>query len=162
MSITKKLEELGIVLPEAPSPRGLYSPYVISGSLLYLSGTGGLPDGQPLPANTDTPLSEGRVGAEYTLQDGKMAARASALSALAMAKAALGSLDRVVRIVKMTGFVASAPGFHRQPEVMNGASELFAEVFGKERGLGVRSAVGVASLPFGLPVEIEVTMEILP
>ncbi|MUL49256.1 RidA family protein [Mycobacterium sp. CBMA293] len=150
MSVTDRLAELGIELPEVVAPLAAYVPAVRTGNLVYTSGQ--LPmQGGKLPA-------EGKVGAEVTADDGKALARVCALNALAAVHALVG-IDSVVRVVKVVGFVASAPGFSGQPAVINGASELLGEVFGAA-GAHARSAVGVSELPLNAPVEVELIVEI--
>jgi enamine deaminase RidA (YjgF/YER057c/UK114 family) len=150
MNAEKRLTELGIILPEAPRPLAAYIPAVSSGNLLFVSGQICLVNGE---------LShKGRVGREISLEQGYQAARTATINSLAIVKAELGSLDRVTRVVKVVGYVASDPDFHDQPKVINGASELLAEVFG-DQGRHARSAVGVSSLPLNTPVEIEVILE---
>lgn len=151
MRIEQKLKQLGIVLAKATSPIGSYVNAVRTGNLLYLAGKGpGLP-GQPLPT--------GKVGRDLTVEQAYVYARETGLNLLAVMKAELGDLDRVRRIVKVLGMVNAVPEFGQQPEVINGCSDLFVEVFG-ERGRHARSAVGMGSLPRGIPVEIEVIVEI--
>ena len=145
MSALARLAELGIALPEVPAPAAAYIPAVRTGTLVYTSG------------QVARGLS-GKVGAEISETDAKDAARTCALNALAAVDALVG-LDSVVRVVKVLGFVASAPGFTGQPEVINGASELLGEVFG-DAGAHARSAVGVAELPLGVPVEVELIVEV--
>ena len=145
MSALARLAELGIALPEVPAPAGAYIPAVRTGTLVYTSG------------QIARGLS-GKVGAEISETDAKDAARTCALNALAAVDALVG-LDSVVRVVKVVGFVASAPGFTGQPGVINGASELLGEVFG-DAGAHARSAVGVAELPLGVPVEVELIVEV--
>ena len=150
MSVTDRLAELGIELPEVVAPLASYVPAVRTGNLVYTSGQ--LPmQGGKLPA-------EGKVGAEVSTDDGKALARICGLNALAAVHALVG-IDSVVRVVKVVGFVASAPGFNGQPAVVNGASELFGEVFGPA-GAHARSAVGVSELPLNAPVEVELIVEI--
>ena len=144
--IEARLTELGITLPAAPAPAANYVPYVISGNLLYVSG-------QISPV-------KGRLGADMAVPAGAEAARGCGLALLAQAKAALGSLDRVKRVVRLGGFVSSTPEFTDQPEVINGCSNLMVEVLG-ERGRHARSAVGMGSLPSDVPVEIEAVIRIL-
>lgn len=143
-----RLKELGYELPEAPKPVAAYVPTVQTGNLVFVSGQG--------PFGTGV---TGKVGADVTVEQAQDAARITCLNGLAQIKAAVGDLGRVTRIVKLTVFVASAPGFGDQPKVANGASELLQEVFG-EAGRHARSAVGVAELPFDIPVEIEFTVEV--
>ena len=145
MSALARLAELGIALPEVAAPAGAYVPAVRTGTLVYTSG------------QVARELS-GKVGAEVSEADAKDAARSCALNALAAIDALVG-LDSVVRVVKVLGFVASAPGFTGQPGVINGASELLGEVFG-DAGAHARSAVGVAELPLGVPVEVEMIVEV--
>jgi len=148
-----RLKELGITLPAAPAAIGIYVPAVRVGNLLFVSGHGpaNLPDGtRPL----------GKVGGDLTLQQGKDSARRTGLNVLTSVQSTLGSLDRVVRVVKVLGMVSVAPGFTEMPAVINGFSELMVEVFGKERGTGARSAVGMASLPQNIPVEVEAVFEV--
>jgi enamine deaminase RidA (YjgF/YER057c/UK114 family) len=147
---TERLAELGVTLPAAVVPLGAYVPAVRTGNFVYTSGQLPLHDGQP------THL--GKVGAEVTPDEAKIAARTCALNALAAVNALVG-VDAVVRVVKVVGFVASAPGFHGQPGVVNGASDFLGEVFGAA-GAHARSAVGVAELPLGVPVEVELIVEV--
>ncbi len=138
------------MLPAAPKPVGNYVEWVRVGNLLYLSGHG--PSAQW--------RGKGKVGGEVSVEQGNQAAREVGLLLLATTRDALGSLDKVKRVVKIFGMVNSAPGFGDQPKVINGCSDLMAEVFGETAGKGVRSAVGMAELPFGLPVEIEMILEV--
>jgi len=149
--IDARLAELGISLPEVVRPVGAYVPAVRSGSYVYVSGQ--------LPLVAGKLVFVGKVGAEVTPEQGKEAARVSGINALAALASVVGSLDKVKRIVKVTGFVASAPGFTAQPGVVNGASDLFKDVFG-ETGQHARSAIGVAELPLGVPVEVELIAEV--
>lgn len=150
MSIDARLTELGITLPDAPAPAANYVPYVQSGDLLFVSGQiAAGPDG----------LIRGRLGDGMDVAQGAQAARACGLSLLAQARAAAGSLDRIARVVKLTGFVASTPEFTDQPEVINGCSNLMVEVFG-DRGRHARAAVSAAALPRGVAVEIEAIFEL--
>jgi len=146
VSATARLAELGIELPPVATPAGAYLPAVRTGNLVYTAGQ--------VPRDAAT----GKVGAEVSADDAKAAARTCALQALAAVDALVG-LDSVTRVVKVVGFVASAPGFGGQPAVVNGASELLGEVFG-EAGQHARSAVGVAELPGGVPVEVELIVEV--
>lgn len=145
MTIETRLAELGIVLPDAPAPAANYVPYVISGNLLYVSG-------QISPV-------KGRLGADLGVDEGAAAARACGLALLAQARAALGSLDRVGRVVRLGGFVNSTPDFTDQPEVINGCSNLMVEVFG-DKGRHARAAVSAPALPRGVAVEIDAIFEI--
>ncbi|WP_323742979.1 MULTISPECIES: RidA family protein [unclassified Rathayibacter] len=144
--IAERLAELGIELPAVAAPAGAYVPAVVQGSLVYTAGQ--------IPFVNGTLATVGKVGAEVSPEVAKDLARVCVLNALAAVADAIGSLDRVTQIVKLTGFVASGPGFTGQPGVINGASELLGEVFG-EAGRHARSAVGVAELPLGAPVEVE-------
>lgn len=148
MSVSARLQELGIVLPDPVQPSGVYVRYVHTGNLLFISGTGPGPE-----------IPTGTLGQDMTLEQGYAAARSVGLSLLATAQEALGDLDRVKRLVKLIGMVNSAPDFVDHPKVINGCSELFVEVFG-EAGYGTRSAIGFVSLPSGIPVEIECTFEV--
>ena len=150
MTVAQRLAELGLTLPAVSAPVAAYVPAVQTGQLVYTSGQ--------LPFVDGTLPRTGKVGAEVSSEDAKADARQCALNALAAIDSLVG-LDAVTRIVKVVGFVASAPGFTGQPGVINGASELFGEVFG-DAGVHARSAVGVAELPLGTPVEVEVIAEI--
>jgi len=151
MKTEQRLQELGIELATPTSPMANYVNAVRTGNLLYLAGKGpGLP-GKPLPT--------GKVGRDLTVEQAYGHARETGLSLIAVMKAELGDLDRVKRIVKVLGMVNAIPEFGNQPEVINGCSDLFVEVFG-DRGRHARSAVGMGSLPRGIPVEIEVIVEI--
>ena len=150
-SIDARLSELGIELPEAKAPLANYVPCVRTGNLLFVSGQ------VPLGANGLEFV--GRCGSEYGIEEGRAAARLCALNILAQAKAALGSLDHVKRIVKVNGYVNSTPDFNDHPKVINGASDLFADVFG-EAGRHARAAIGVANLPSGVAVEVEAVLEV--
>jgi enamine deaminase RidA (YjgF/YER057c/UK114 family) len=145
-----RLNERKITLPSPPKPVGNYVEWVRVGNLLYLSGHGGGPQWR----------GKGKVGKEINVKQGYQAAREVGLSLLATTRDALGSLDKVKRVVKIFGMVNSDPGFGDQPKVINGCSDLMTEVFGESNGKGVRSAVGMAGLPFGIPVEIEMILEV--
>jgi len=150
-SIEARLQEKGITLPNVAAPAANYVPSVISGNMLYISGQVPFVDGK---------ISHtGKLGAEFKVEDGYACARICAINILAAAKAALGDLDRVVRVVKLGGFVNSTPDFTDQPKVVNGASDLMAEAFG-DAGKHARAAVGVGSLPRGVAVEVEAIFEI--
>jgi enamine deaminase RidA (YjgF/YER057c/UK114 family) len=149
--IEKRLKELGIELPASPEPRFTYIPCARTGNLIYLSG-------QDCRVNGELMVT-GKLGGELTIEQGQAAARQTMINCIAVMKGYLGDLDRVVRIVKLLGFVNSAPGFADQPYVMNGASNLLVEVFG-ENGRHARSAIGTSELPFHTPVEIELIAEI--
>lgn len=146
-----RLAELGIKLPKPPAPAAAYAPTVRTGPYIYIAGQLPLVDGQP--------AYEGRLGDGVTIDQATQAARRCAINLLAVLKAELGDLSRVKQVVRLTGFVASAPAFHEQHKVVNGASELLGEVFG-EAGKHTRSAVGVAVLPFDVPVEIDAIVEV--
>lgn len=148
--VTARLAEMGLTLPAVAAPLAAYVPAVRTGNLVYTSGQ--------LPLIGGEPTHAGKVGAEVSPEDGKIAARTCALNALAAIDALVG-VDSVVRVVKVVGFVASAPGFTGQPGVVNGASEFLGEVFG-DAGAHARSAVGVASLPLDAPVEVELIVEV--
>ena len=151
MKVEKRLKKLGIELPKPTNPLGSYVNAVQTGNLLYLAGKGpGMP-GKPLPV--------GKVGRDFTVEQAYKHARSTGLSLISAMKAELGDLDRVKRFVKVLGMVNAVPEFGNQPEVINGCSDLFVEVFG-ERGRHARSAVGMGSLPRGIPVEVEVIVEI--
>src|SRR5256714_11213102 len=151
MKTERRLKELGIELAKPTSPIANYVNAVRTGNLLYLAGKGpGLP-GMPMPS--------GKVGRDFTIEQAYGYARETGLSLIAVMKAELGDLDRVKRIVKMLGMVNAIPAFGNQPEAINGCSDLFVEVFG-DRGRHARSAVGMGSLPRGIPVEIEVIVEV--
>ena len=152
MSAEAKLKSLGLELPPPPKPAGVYQPVLIVGNLAYVSGHG--------PLRADGTMITGRVGADLDQQGGYQAARQTGLAILASLRSKLGSLDRVRRVVKTLGMVNATPDFQQHPAVINGFSELFAEVFGKENGVGARSAVGMGSLPGNIAVEVEVIVEI--
>jgi enamine deaminase RidA (YjgF/YER057c/UK114 family) len=143
---------LGLQLPPAPTPMGVYKPCLVDGKYLYVSGHG--------PMQDDRTLIIGRVGAGLDIEQAKLAARQTGLAILATIRAHLGSLDKVKRVIKVLGMVGCTPEFDRHPYVINGCSELFAAVWGEERGVGVRSAVGMGSLPNNIPVEIEALFEL--
>jgi enamine deaminase RidA (YjgF/YER057c/UK114 family) len=150
--IDKKLEELGIVLPTPAAPVANYVGFVRSGNLLFVSGQLCLSDGAL--------LTTGKLGGTVTVQAGQAAARACAINLLAQLKAALGDLDKVVRVVRLGGFVNAAPDFLDAPKVMNGASDLMVAVFG-EKGRHARTTVGVAALPADASIEVEGTFEVM-
>lgn len=152
MSLDDKLKELGLTLPPAPKPIGLYKPMLLVGNLAYLSGHG--------PLNADGSLHLGRVGGDLSLEQGQAAARQTGLAMLATLKAGLGSLDRVVRVVKILGLVRCTEAFEQQPAVINGCSQLFVDLWGADLGVGTRSALGTNALPGGIAVEIEAIFEV--
>jgi enamine deaminase RidA (YjgF/YER057c/UK114 family) len=152
MSAEARLAQLNIQLPPAPKPGGVYKPVVIVDSMCYVSGHG--------PLKSDGTLIVGRVGDTLTQAEGYQAARQTGLALLATLRAQLGSLDRIQRVVKLLGMVNCTDDFGQQPAVINGCSELFAEVFGVEDGVGARSAVGFNALPGGIAVEIEAIVQL--
>jgi enamine deaminase RidA (YjgF/YER057c/UK114 family) len=150
VSVSAKLAELGISLPDVVAPLAAYVPAARTGNLVYTSGQ--------LPMQSGALAAAGKVGADVSPEDAKALARVCALNALAAVHSLVG-IDAVIRVVKVVGFVASAPGFNGQPRVINGASELLGEVFG-EAGAHARSAVGVSELPLNAPVEVELIVEV--
>ena len=144
---------LGLNLPPAPQPLGVYKPYLIDGKYLYVSGHGTVKD--------DKSLIIGRIGETMNAEGGKLAARQVGLAILSTIKTNLGSLDKVKRVIKVLGMVNCTPDFEKHPFVINGCSELFAKVWGEDNGIGVRSAVGMGSLPDNIPVEIEALFELV-
>ncbi|MDQ3792493.1 MAG: RidA family protein [Actinomycetota bacterium] len=146
-----RLQELGLELPDVPEPAGAYVPAPRAGNRIFTAGQ--------LPLEAGELLTTGKVGDAVSEEEAYRAARLCALNALAAAATEAGGLDRIHRVVKVTGFVASAPGFNAQPQVLNGASDLIGQVFG-EAGLHARSAVGVAELPLDAPVEVEIVAEL--
>jgi enamine deaminase RidA (YjgF/YER057c/UK114 family) len=153
MNPEARLAELKLELPPAPKPLAVYKPMVVCGTLAYVSGHG--------PLKPDKSLMTGRVGAGLDLEAGKAAARQTGLAILATLRSELGNLDRVKRVIKVLGMVNCTPDFQDHPKVINGCSELFADVFGQENGIGARSAVGMASLPGNITVEIEAVFEVV-
>lgn len=150
MDIERKLLELGLSLPPAPKPVGLYQPVVVSGKLAFLSGQ--------VSKDAEGKVLAGKVGKDLSLAEGQAAARLAALNALSIMKHLIG-FEKISRMLKMTGFVQAASDFYEIPAVVNGASELLAGVFG-EQGAHARSAVGMASLPMNAAVEIELILEL--
>ena len=144
--------QTGLRLPPAPAPLGVYKPLLVDGRYLYASGHG--------PVQDDKSLIIGRIGQDLDLEQGKLAARQVGLTILASIATHLGSLSRVRRVIKVLGMVNCTPDFARHPYVINGCSELFAQVWGPDQGVGVRSAVGFGSLPDNIPVEIEALFEL--
>ena len=145
------IEELGLKLPPAPTPAGVYKPILVVDKSLYVSGQG--------PVNSDGSLMLGRVGDDINEDQGKLAARQVGLTMLSTIQTHFGSLDKIERVVKVLGMVNCSPDFKKHPYVINGFSELMADVFGSDTGIGVRSAVGMM-LPGGIPVEIEAMFEL--
>ena len=152
MSAEARIKELDLDLPPAPKPMGVYKPALTVGDMCYLSGHG--------PLRSDGTLITGRVGASIDQQAGYDAARQTGLAMLATLRSNLGSLDRVERVVKVLGMVQCTEEFGQQPAVINGCSELFAEVFGEDVGVGTRSAVGLHALPGSIAVEIEAIFQV--
>ncbi|QDU95445.1 RidA family protein [Lignipirellula cremea] len=149
-----QLQSLGLELPPAPKPGGVYKPVVIIDNVAYVSGHG--------PLNSDGTMLVGRVGSEVDQQAGYDAARQTGLAILATLKANLGELSRVKRVIKSLGMVNCTADFDKHPAVINGYSELLAQVFGEENGVGARSAVGMGSLPGNITVEVEAIFELHP
>ncbi|MES2694755.1 MAG: RidA family protein [Verrucomicrobiota bacterium] len=152
MTHEERFARLQLTLPPAPKPVAVYRPVVVVQGLAYVSGHG--------PVCTDGSLIKGRVGADLDLAAGHAAARQTGLAILATLRAHFGSLDRIKRVIKLLGMVNSAPDFFEHPKVINGCSELFAEVFGEADGIGARSAVGMGPLPGNIAVEIEAIFEL--
>ena len=153
MNAEERFLQLGLKLPPAPAPLGVYKPYLIDGKYLYLSGHG--------PVKEDKTLIIGRIGSELNIEEGKLAARQVGLTMLSTICTHIGSLDKIKRVIKVLGMVNCTEDFERHPYVINGCSELFAAVWGEENGIGVRSAVGFGSLPDNIPVEIEAMFELV-
>lgn len=151
MSAEARLKELGIELPTPPAAAGMYAPCVQTGNLLFVSGQ--------IPQRDGKPAAIGKCGAEIDVETGAGLAALCAFNALAIVREHLGSLDRVVKAVRVGGFVASAPGFVQHPQVVNGASRVLLDVFG-DAGKHARAAVGMAELPLGVPVEVEFLFEV--
>lgn len=148
----QRFAQLGLNLPPAPAPLGVYKPCLIVGNFLYVSGHGTVKD--------DKSLIIGRIGKDMDLEQGKLAAQQVGLAILSTIKTHIGSLDKVKRVIKVLGMVNCVPEFEKHPYIINGCSELFAKVWGEENGIGVRSAVGFGSLPDNIPVEIEAMFEL--
>jgi enamine deaminase RidA (YjgF/YER057c/UK114 family) len=151
-AVENKLKELGVTLKEGPAPVANYVPYVRSGNMLVVSG-------QLCFDGMGQLVAKGQLGAKVSIEDGQKAARACAINVLAQVKAALGDLDRVVRVVRLGGFVNSVPGFGDGPKVMNGASDLMVEAFG-DKGRHARTTIGVAALPADAAMEVEGLFEV--
>jgi enamine deaminase RidA (YjgF/YER057c/UK114 family) len=154
MTHEQRFAALHLELPPAPKPVAVYRPVVVAGGLAYVSGHG--------PVCSDGSLIKGRVGADLSLEQGHAAALQVGLAMLATLRAHFGSLDKIGRVVKLLGMVNSAPDFYDHPKVINGCSELFAQVFGEADGIGARSAVGMGPLPGNIAVEIEAIFELAP
>jgi enamine deaminase RidA (YjgF/YER057c/UK114 family) len=146
-----KIKELGLELPPAPKPMGVYKPVLVIGNFLYVSGQG--------PLKSDGSLIRGKVGSDLSLEEAKLAARQVGLAMLSTIKANIGDLNKIRRLVKVLGMVNSAPDFEQHPAVINGFSQLMADIFGEDYGVGVRSAVGMI-LPGNIAVEIEAMFEL--
>lgn len=153
MTPEQRLAQLGLELPPAPKPMGVYKPLLLDGKYCYVSGHG--------TVKSDGTLIIGRIGQDLSMEEGKLAARQVGLAILSTLKANLGTLNRVKRVIKVLGMVNCTPDFGKHPFIINGCSELFAHVWGEENGIGVRSAVGMGSLPNNIPVEIEALFELL-
>jgi enamine deaminase RidA (YjgF/YER057c/UK114 family) len=149
--VSERIKEMNLQFPPAPKPAGVYKPILVIDKFLYVSGQA--------PINFDGTMMQGRAGDDLTLEQAKHAARQVGLTMLSTILTHFGDIDRVKRVVKVLGMVNSTPDFYKQPLVMNGFSELMADVFGKEYGIGVRSAVGMM-LPDGIPVEVEAMFEL--
>lgn len=153
MTPDKNFEQLNLTLPPAPKPLGVYKPFLVVGNFVYVSGHG--------TVKTDGSLIIGKVGTDMDMEEAKAAAKQVGLAILATLKANLGSFDRIKRVIKVLGMVNATPDFERHPYVINGCSELFAAIWGGDNGVGVRSAVGMGSLPDNIPVEIEAIFELV-
>ncbi|MEO6290519.1 MAG: RidA family protein [Ginsengibacter sp.] len=149
---SKIFEQTGLVLPTAPKPMGVYKPFLIDGNHLYVSGHG--------PLKTDGTLIIGQIGLDIDMEEGKLAAQQVGLAILATIISGVGSLDKIKRVIKVLGMVNCTADFKRHPYIINGCSELFKKIWGEENGVGVRSAVGMGSLPDNIPVEIEALFEL--
>lgn len=155
MSLTPdaRFEALNLTLPPAPTPLGVYKPFLIVGNFVYVSGHG--------TVREDKSLIIGRIGKDLDMEEGKLAARQVGLAILSTLKQNLGSFNKIKRVIKVLGMVNCVPEFERHPYIINGCSELFAAVWGQDNGVGVRSAVGMGSLPDNIPVEIEAMFELV-
>ena len=153
MTPDEKFAALHLTLPPAPKPLGVYKPFLIAGSLCYVSGHGTVKE--------DGELIVGRIGDTMDIEEGKLAARQVGLAILATLKQNLGSLNKIKRVIKVLGMGNCSSNFQEHPYIINGCSELFAKVWGDDDGVGVRSAVGVGSLPGNIPVEIEALFELV-
>jgi enamine deaminase RidA (YjgF/YER057c/UK114 family) len=152
MTPEQNFASLNLKLPPAPTPLGVYKPFLVSGNYLFVSGHG--------PICDDRSFIIGRIGKDIDQEAGKLAARQVGLAILSTIKTHFGSLDNIKRVIKVLGMVNCVPEFEKHPYIINGCSELFAQVWGEEHGIGVRSAVGFGSLPDNIPVEIEAMFEI--
>ncbi len=154
MTTDERFAQLNLQLPPAPKPIGVYKPFLIDGNHCYVSGHG--------TVKQDGTLITGRIGADLNIEEGKLAAQQVGLAILATLKQNLGSFNKIKRVIKILGMVNCVPDFERHPYIINGCSELFAKVWGDDNGIGVRSAVGMGSLPDNIPVEIEAVFELNP
>jgi enamine deaminase RidA (YjgF/YER057c/UK114 family) len=152
MTPDENFAQLNLELPPAPAPMGVYKPFLIDGNHCYVSGHG--------PLLPDQSLITGRIGSSMNMEDGKLAAQQVGLAILATLKANLGSLNKIKRVIKVLGMINCTADFEKHPYIINGCSELFAKVWGENNGVGVRSAVGMGSLPGNIPVEIEALFEL--
>jgi enamine deaminase RidA (YjgF/YER057c/UK114 family) len=152
MNADERFAQLNLILPPAPKPLGVYKPFLIVDKFVYVSGHGTVKE--------DGTLIIGKVGVEFTMDEGKAAAQQVGLAILSTLKKNLGSLNKIKGVIKVLGMVNAIPEFERHPYVINGCSELFAKVWGDDNGVGVRSAVGMGSLPDNIPVEIEAMFEL--
>ncbi len=148
----QRFKNTGLILPPAPAPLGVYKPFIIDGKHLYVSGHG--------PLQNDGSLIIGRIGDDMDVEQGKLAAQQVGLTILSTITKNIGSLDKVKRVIKVLGMVNCVAEFEKHPYIINGCSELFKIVWGEENGVGVRSAVGMGSLPGNIPVEIEAMFEL--
>ena len=148
----QRFKNTGLILPPAPAPLGVYKPFIIDGKHLYVSGHG--------PLQNDGSLIIGRIGDDMDVEQGKLAAQQVGLTILSTITKNVGSLDKVKRVIKVLGMVNCVAEFEKHPYIINGCSELFKIVWGEENGVGVRSAVGMGSLPGNIPVEIEAMFEL--
>ncbi len=153
MTPDERFAALNLELPPAPTPLGVYKPFLIDGNHCYVSGHG--------PLLSDKTLIKGRVGADMNMEEAKQAAQQVGLAILATLKQNLGSFNKIKKVIKVLGMVNCTSDFERHPFVINGCSELFAKVWGEDNGVGVRSAVGMGSLPDNIPVEIEALFELV-
>lgn len=152
MTPEERFQSLGLKLPPPPKPLGVYKPFIIVDNFVYVSGHGTMQD--------DGTFIIGKIGRDLTVEEGKLAARQVGLAILSTLKQNLGSLNKIRRVIKVLGMVNAVDEFGRHPYIINGCSELFAQVWGNENGVGVRSAVGMHSLPDNIPVEIEAMFEL--
>ncbi len=152
MKPSENFEKTGLTLPPAPKPMGVYKPFLIDGKHLYISGHG--------PFKNDGTLITGKIGVDLDIEEGKLAAQQVGLTILSTIVTNLGSLDKVKRVIKVLGMISCSADFEKHPYVVNGCSELFKNIWGEDNGVGVRSAVGMGSLPGNIPVEIEALFEL--